>query len=155
MDRLRIVVSKIVTFDVKQCPTCKRIKRGDGWNMTASHVFPCRIAATAYDIFPGGNVVPQCLDCNIDHSQRDSEPLLSWFKRTHGNEKLALVQRRWDRSGPSDVVDLDAKLTICKEILEMMTSGTLALKDLIVDFETGWFELPNHLNQLGSQRRLS
>lgn len=148
--RLKRVVSKIVTFGITRCPTCTNIKRGpggNGWNMTNSHVFPCRVDATAFDVYLGGNCVPQCLNCNVYHSQVSSERLLTWFKKTHGQDKLAIVGQRWNQNQSQriDVVDLEQKLVLCKQILELLATGRLMIEDLIVNYETGEFALPPEL----------
>lgn len=145
-DRLRAVVRKIVTFGIKFCPTCKNLRRGDGWNLTCSHVFPCRIDATGFDIHLGGNCVAQCLKCNVDHSQKDSEPLLIWFAKQFGAEKLDILKVRWNQADQTDVLELEAKLTLYLRVLELMTAGRMTLKDLVVvDYDRGIVALPEGL----------
>lgn len=149
-ERLSGVVAKIITFGIKRCPTCTSIRRGSGWNLTNSHVCPRRVDATAFDIFPGGNCVAQCLNCNNNHTQRhydrpSDRPLVLWFVKTYGQEAFDLVERRWNRAEKVDVVDLADRLELYKQILELLTAGSLRLEELIVDVESGTVTLPDHL----------
>lgn len=161
--RLDNVVSKIVRFDIKSCPTCRRVVRrgtgfahsdaASGWNLTNSHVMPKRVDATAFDIFPGGNCVPQCLRCNVNHTQMSSSTLRDWFKAKYGPDKLALVDRRWsqgEKNRPT-LIELSDKLTLYLHILELLTAGKLRREELIVDYETGKVSVPGAIRGPGGK----
>lgn len=148
-DRLSRLTAKIITFGVKNCPTCRNRRRGSGWNITNSHVRPRRVDATAFDIFLGGNCVPQCLNCNQNHTQKDDQPLLVWFRKTYGVASLALVESRWNRAKKVDVVELSARVVLYQEILELITVGEITRADLIVDVEKGTVRLPARYERKG------